>query len=176
MVSPHFEIFIGAPNASYLKPSVRERPCEEGGWGWESVSGTLSYAEGKIGEVKQKDDKSSNDAGGSFDPHSSVSAVNRSPTHMNPALVEPSRALDNDRSKLLLQTNRSVAPVFMGPTTQPDWLIPPATFEAAGLRISLLYRNMIFRDEDDEDEGDVEEEIDADRDEYSRLDRSKEGT
>lgn len=72
--------------------------------------------------------------------------------------------------------NRSAAPVFMGPTTQPDWLIPPATFEAASSRISLLYQNVIFRDDDGEDEGGAEEEIDADRDEYSRrLDGSKEG-
>lgn len=151
-MSPRFDIFIGAPNASYLKQSVRERHYEEGKWRWESVSGTYSNSERQIEEVKQKDEESLNDAGNSLNPHSLVSALNRSPTNKNSVLVEPSPALNNDRSELFPQNNRSAAPVYLGPTTQPDWLIPPATFEAAGSRISLLYQNVIFRDEDDEDE------------------------
>lgn len=40
-----------------------------------------------------------------------------------------------------------------------DWILPPASFEAASQRISEMYKNVIFlRDEDDEQNGDEYEE------------------
>ena len=40
-----------------------------------------------------------------------------------------------------------------------DWILPPATFEAASQRISEMYRNVIFlRDEDDEQDWNEREE------------------
>ena len=51
-----------------------------------------------------------------------------------------------------------------------DWILPPATFEAASQRISEMYKNVIFlRDEDDEQDWDEREEETVDADETRNL-------